>query len=48
LREAEAGLQVVELRRRHGFSEACYYYWRNKFDEMSVSDAKQLRELVAD
>ena len=28
LREAEAGLPVKQLCRRHGFSEASYYLWR--------------------
>ena len=41
LREAEAGLPVAELCRRHGFSEASYYLWRSKFGGMSVSDAKR-------
>ena len=45
LREAEMGLPVAELCRRHGFSEASYYLWRNKFGGMSVSDAKRLKEL---
>lgn len=45
LREADAGMAVKELCRRHGFSEASYYLWRNKFGGMSVSDAKRLREL---
>ena len=45
LREAEAGLPVIELCRRHGFSEASYYLWRSKFGGMSVSDAKRLKEL---
>ena len=45
LREAEAGLPVAELCRRHGFSEASYYLWRSKFGGMNVSDAKRLREL---
>ena len=45
LREAESGLPVAELCRRHGFSEASYYLWRNKFGGMSVSDAKRLKEL---
>jgi putative transposase len=43
LREAETGLPVAELCRRHGFSEASYYLWRNKFGGMSVSDAKRLK-----
>ena len=45
LREAEAGLPVKDLCRRHGFSEASYYLWRSKFGGMSVPDAKRLREL---
>jgi len=45
LREADAGIPVKELCRRHGFSEASYYLWRNKFGGMSVSDARRLKEL---
>ena len=48
LREAEAGLPVKPLCRRHGFSEASYYLWRNKFGGMTVSDAKRLKELIAE
>ena len=40
LREAEAGLAVAELCRRHGFFEASYYLWRSKFGGMNVSDSK--------
>ena len=42
---AETGLLVAELCRRHGFVEATYYLWRNKFGGMSVSDAKRLKVL---
>ena len=45
LREAEAGLAVAELCRRHGFSEASYHLWRSKFGAMNVSDARRLNEL---
>jgi putative transposase len=48
LREAEAGVAVKDLCRRHGFSEASYYLWRRKFGGMSVPDAKRLRELEAE
>jgi putative transposase len=48
LREAEAGLAVAELCRRHGFSEGSYYLWRSKFGGMNVSDAKRLKELEAE
>ncbi len=45
LREADAGLPIKELCRKHGFSEASYYLWRSKFGGMSVPDAKRLKEL---
>lgn len=48
LREAEAGLPVAELCRRHGFSDASFYLWRNKFGGMNVSDAKKLKELESE
>ncbi|GEM_PF-1912720 len=32
--EAEAGLPVKELCRKHGFSETSYYLWRSKFGGM--------------
>ena len=31
LREADGGLSIKDLCRRHGFSEASYYLWRSKF-----------------
>lgn len=37
-------MPVAELCCRHGFSEASYYFWDNKFGSMSVSDAKCLKE----
>lgn len=45
LPEAEGGLPIKDLCRRHGFSEASYYLWRSKFGGMNVSDAKRLKEL---
>ena len=45
LREADAGVPVKEVCRRHRFSEGSYYLWRSKFGGMSVSDAKRLKEL---
>jgi putative transposase len=48
LREADAGMAVKELCRKHGFSEASYYTWRNKFGGMDVSDAKRLKALEAE
>lgn len=45
LREAEAGMPIAELCRKHGFSEASDELWLSKFGGMSVSDAKRLKEL---
>ncbi|MFC6351093.1 transposase, partial [Stenotrophomonas acidaminiphila] len=43
LREAEAGVAVKELCRRHGFSEASYHLRRSKLCGMSVVEAKRLK-----
>jgi putative transposase len=48
LREADQGMPVKELCRKHGFSEASYYLWRSKFGGMDVSDAKRLKALEAE
>ena len=47
LKEADTGVAIKELCRRHGFSEASYYLWRSKFGGMEVSDAKRLKALEA-
>ena len=48
LKEADAGMPVKDLCRRHGFSEASYYLWRSKFGGMTVSDARRLKALEAE
>ena len=48
LREADKGVAVKELCRKHGFSEASYYLWRSKFGGMEVSDAKRPKALEAE
>jgi putative transposase len=45
LREADKGVAIKELCRKHGFSEASYYLWRSKYGGMDVSDAKRLKAL---
>jgi len=45
LREADAGVAVKDLCRRHGFSEASDYLWRRKFGGLEVSDAKRQKAL---
>jgi hypothetical protein len=38
--EAEAGMPVEYLCRKHCFSEASHYLWRSKFGDMSVPAAR--------
>lgn len=45
LKEAEAGVSVVEVARKHGISAATFYQWRSKYGGMEVSDLQRMREL---
>ena len=45
LKQAEGGVPVKELCRKHGFSNASFYTWRAEFGGKNVSEAK--REAVA-
>lgn len=48
LREADAGMAVKDLCRKHGFSEASFYLWRSKFGGLEVAEAKRLKLLEAE
>ena len=45
LQEAETGMKVMDVCRKHGISDATYYNWKAKFGGMTVSDAKKLKAL---
>jgi len=45
LKEAEAGVPVPELCRKHGVSSASIYKWRSKFSGMDASSMTKMREL---
>jgi putative transposase len=45
LKEADAGIQVKEICRNHGISDATYYNWKSKYGGMSASDLKRLKEM---
>ena len=45
LKEAEAGVPVKALYRKHGFSNASFYTWRSKFGGMDIPDAKRLKAM---
>lgn len=48
LQEAEAGMKVKEICRKHGISDATYYNWKAKYGGMGVSELKRTRELEAE
>lgn len=48
LKEADAGMKVRELCRKHGISDATYYKWKSKYGGMEASDLKRVRELEAE
>jgi transposase-like protein len=43
--EADAGMLVAALCRKHGFGDDSYYKWRTRFGGMYVSEAGRLRDL---
>ena len=45
LKEAEAGLKVDTLCRKHGISEHTFYRWKAKYGGLEVSDARRLKSL---
>jgi putative transposase len=45
LKEADAGMAVRELCRRHGISPATYYQWKSKYGGLEASDLKRMKEL---
>jgi putative transposase len=45
LNEADAGVQVKDICRKHGISDATYYNWKSKYGGMSASDLKRMKEM---
>ena len=45
LNEAESGIPVTELCRKHGMSGATFYAWKKKYAGMSVGETKRLKAL---
>ena len=48
LKEAESGIPVADLLRRHAVSKATFFKWRSKYAGATVNDVKRLRELEAE
>ena len=45
LKEADSGVGVTELCRKHGMSNPTFYKWRAKYGGMDVPDARRLKQL---
>jgi putative transposase len=45
LREAEFGVPVVEICRKHGISQQSFYLWKNKYAGLGPSELRKLRQL---
>jgi putative transposase len=43
LKQADAGMKVMDLCRRHWISDATFYKWRSKYGGLGVSEAVRLR-----
>jgi putative transposase len=45
LKEADAGVVVADLCRKHGLSSAAFYAWKAKYGGLELSEARRLRGL---
>lgn len=45
LKEADAGMLVKDICRKHGISDATYYTWKAKYGGMEASDLKRMKEM---
>ena len=45
LKEADAGMLVKDVCRKHGISEATYSHWKAQYGGMEASDLKRMKEL---
>lgn len=48
LQEAESGVPVAEVARKHGISTSTYFNWKSRYTGASVSELQRLRELEAE
>jgi len=45
LKEADAGMKVADICRKHGISDATYYNWKSNYGGMEASDLKRMKKL---
>jgi putative transposase len=45
LKEAETGMPVPDLLRKHGISQGTFYRWKAKYGGLEISEAQRLKAL---
>lgn len=48
LKEADAGMKVADVCRKHGVSEPTYYKWKSKYGGLEASELKRIKDLEAE
>ncbi len=48
LNEADAGVAVKDICRKHGIAPATYYKWKSKYGGLGASELKCIKELEAE
>jgi putative transposase len=45
LREAKGGVKLSELSRKYGISEGTIYNWKARYGDLTISEARRLKQL---
>jgi putative transposase len=45
LKEAESGIKVADICRKHGICEGTYFRWKSKYGGMEISDVRKMKDL---
>jgi putative transposase len=48
LNEADAGVAIKDICRKHGISPSTYHKWKSKYGGLSVPELKRIKELEAE